>query len=86
LAIHYAKRPALIIDETSIIELPQMLDTALKQYVVGMALRDNMDTRSREIGAEELTNAAINVKTAMRLLSHDYTAATQYNTTYVGGI
>ena len=86
LAIHYAKRPALIIDETSTIELPQLLDTALKQYVVGMALRDNMDTRSREIGAEELTNAAINVKTAIRLLSTDYTAATQYDTTYVGGI
>lgn len=86
LDIYYSRNPLPAVDVNSTIELPKVLDTALKQYMTGMALRDNMDSASRVLGQEELTNAAMNVQVAMRLLSNDYTAATQYNTVYNGGI
>lgn len=86
LSVQYAKAPVTItsIDEDP--EVPHIFDIALKSYTIGMALRDNMDLQNRQVGQEWLAQAGAEVKVAMRLLSGDYTAMTQYTTEYNGGI
>jgi len=85
MTVYYSRNPLSLATLTAELELPALFDTVLKQYVVGMALRDNMDTQSRAIGADELATAAAGVANALKLLSLDYTANAHYDTTYVGG-
>lgn len=86
LVIQYARKPAVIVSIDDTIEVPDIFDSALKHYVVGMALRDNMDIQNRQVGQEILAQASSEVAIALRLLRSDYTAMTQYNTTYNGGL
>lgn len=83
--VYYAKRPIDVTSLASTIELPQAFDTALKHYVVGFALRDNMDTQNRAVAQEALAQAAAAMQVAIRLTGADFARA-DYSTTYNKGV
>jgi len=54
LGLMYSAMPKTISSVDDKLELEDIFDVALKYYVTGYALRDDMDTQNRAFGAEEL--------------------------------
>jgi len=54
LTCYYLKKPITITDINQDIEIDDVFDNAIKYYVTGKALRDDMDTQNRVVGNEEL--------------------------------
>lgn len=54
LLIYLSYSPATLVDEDSLLEISPRHDLAIVHYVAGMALRQNEDTQSRTMAAEEL--------------------------------
>ena len=52
--IWYIKLPQILTSLDQDLEIPPMFDVALKHYVIGHALRDDIDTQYREMGAESI--------------------------------
>ena len=50
----YIKIPEVLLTLSQDLEIPPMFDVALKHYVIGHALRDDIDVQYREMGAESL--------------------------------
>lgn len=55
LTIYYIKKPIDITSLTDELEIDDAFDNAIKYYVTGKALRDDMDTQNRTVGNEELS-------------------------------
>jgi len=82
LIIYYIRKPVDIVDITDSLDIDDIWETAIKYYVCGHALRDDMDTQNRQFGAEELQLYSIELKEAMENSSRDFTKSTQYKTKY----
>lgn len=54
LVLYYIKAPSTILTIEDSLEIPEIYDTALKFYITGHALRDDMDAQNRQMGLEEL--------------------------------
>ena len=54
LTVYYLKNPSTITKIEDTLEIDDIFDSAIKYYVVGKALRDDMDTQNRQVGNEEL--------------------------------
>ena len=84
--LYYYQWPVAITATSDELEVDQIWDTALKHYIVGMALRDDKDTQNREVGNEELILYKAQVNQAKGLASNDFTKRrTHYNTLYNTG-
>jgi len=82
LNIFYLRDPVTLIDENSELEVASRWDTALKFYVIGHALRDDLDTSFRTLGNEALQFYLQELALAKKSDSTDSTRATQYEVTY----
>lgn len=62
LELLYYYKPNYLTSLNDELEIADTCDAGLRHYVVGMALRDDMDTRNRAAGTEELSLYDIEVK------------------------
>lgn len=84
--IWYIKMPAQLTTLSDELELPRMFDVALKHYVVGHALRDDIETQYRQMGAECLQMYERELDIARSTNSSDGTRnPTSFTPTYRGG-
>ena len=84
--IWYIKTPAALTTVTDELELPRMFDVAIKHYVIGHALRDDIDTQYREMGAESIAWYERELKIARDTSSTNATKnAVNHSSTYRGG-
>lgn len=84
--IWYIKTPEALTTLADNLELPRMFDVALKHYVVGHALRDDLETQYREMGAESLNLYERELGIAKATNRTDGTRnATNHSSTYRGG-
>lgn len=84
LTVYYVEKPQPLTTLTDELLVNDIFDTALKQYVVGFALRDNMDTQNRAVAQEELAAASASLQVALRTVRLD-SASANYDTVYNGG-
>lgn len=70
--IYYIKKPSAITLVTDELEIDSSFDSAIKYYVVGKALRDDMDTQNRTVGNEELQFYTRELNEAMKDDMHDF--------------
>jgi len=84
--IWYIKTPAQLTTLSDELELPRMFDVALKHYVVGHALRDDIEAQYRQMGAECLQLYERELDIARSTNSSDGTRnPTSFTPTYRGG-
>lgn len=85
LTLYYLKNPTEIdsIDDT--IDTPQMYDIALKFYVVGQALMNDLDAGYQQKGATQMLQYTNHVKRAKKASTRDFTRAGQFHTVYRRG-
>lgn len=88
LKVYYIKKPDDITSVDDVPEIDSMFDAAIKYYVTGKALRDDMDSQNRKVGSEELAFYDRELKEAMKDDSLDFTRNNnkQFQTEYRGGI
>ena len=83
LSIYYIKKPVLLVELTDELELDDAFDITLKHYVVGMTLRDDLDSQNRTLGNEELVLYNNELAIAMKFTSEDFTSnISSYETPY----
>ena len=81
--IWYVRLPKVISELTDELEIHHMFDTALKHYVVGHALRDDIQEQYRQMGAESLQLYERELELAKKTNKTDGTrAASTYRTGY----
>ena len=85
LTCYYLQNPTDLVDETSDLSIPQMYDIALKFYLCGQALMNDIDAAYQQKGAAQMIIYERHVKNAKRDSSHDFTRAGQFQTTYRRG-
>ena len=78
--VYYNRRPSTVqespdLDVSVSLEIDDLFDKAIKHYVVGSALRDDMDTQNRQVGNEELLLYSNELAEAMRMSAKDFTNA-----------
>ncbi len=66
LVIYYIKKPSTITSINSTLDIGDIYDSALKFYVTGKALKDDMDAQNRAAGNEELGYYERELKEAIR--------------------
>lgn len=82
---YYLRKPDDIETIDSILSIDDNFDAAIKYYIVGKALRDDMDTQNRVVGNEELGFYDRELKEAINDDTMDFTRNnTQYSTQYKG--
>ena len=86
LTLFYIRDPADITSFNQELEIASRWHFALQQYVVGRAFMDDLDTQYQQRGATALQMYDRELKLAKSSTSMDATRATQYSTTYNGGI
>lgn len=88
LTVYYCKKPTKITSVEDELAIDSMFDSALKYYVTGKALRDDMDTQNRTVGSEELSFYERELTEIIKHDSLDFTRNdnAQYYTNYYGGI
>jgi len=85
LIIYYIRKPIPITSISQDPEIDETFDRAMKHYVVGNALRDDMDTQNRATGAEELALFEKEIREALKDDATDFTRNnSQYRTNYRG--
>lgn len=84
LTVYYLKKPTSITSLGDDIEIDDSFDSALKYYVVGKALRDDMDTQNRTVGNEELQFYDRELRQAIKDDVVDFTRSVQYKAKYQG--
>lgn len=85
ITVYYIRKPDKVSDVDSSLEIDDCFDSAIKYYVVGMALRDDMDTQNRTVGNEELTFYTRELEEALSDDTMDFTRNNiQYETSYKG--
>jgi len=83
LTVYYLKNPDDITSLDDVLEIDSIFNAAIKYYVVGKALRDDMDTQNRVVGNEELDFYARELTEAISDDEQDFTRNDiQYNTEY----
>lgn len=84
--IWYIRLAATVESVLDDLEMPRMFDVAIKHYVIGNALRDDIDEQYRQMGAESLQMYDREIDLAKSTEASDGTrSATNYATTYRGG-
>ena len=86
--VYYHERPAEInaIDlGTSVLNIDEMYDKAIKHYVIAMAWRDDQDTQNRQLAAEELQFYAMEFVSAKKHSAADNVSSSKQETTYYNG-
>jgi len=87
LIVYYTKKPSTIKSLDDELEIDSSFDTALKYYIVGKALRDDMDTMNRQVGNEELQFYMRELNEAIKDDMHDFVrAGKNYEVKYRGGL
>lgn len=82
----YIKIPDQLTSLSSTLQTPRMFDVALKHFVVGHALRDDLDVQYREMGLESLSLYDRDLQIASNTNSSDGTRnAVNHTSTYRGG-
>ena len=82
----YIRIPDQLTSLADDLEMPPMFDVAIKHYVIGHALRDDIDVQYRQMGAESLELYARELRIADETDGSDGTrSATNFNTSYRGG-
>lgn len=76
---YYVRRHTRIDDINDTLNIDELIETPLKHYIVGMALRDNQDTQNRQMGNEELRLyynmiEEYSIQKSMDFAEADYTA------------
>lgn len=66
------------------IQISTMFDKALKYYITGNALRDDLDTQSRQMGAEELALYQGELAVAKSSSAKNFNSSADRQTTYTG--
>lgn len=86
LTVYYIKKPSTITTITDTLDIDDIFDSAIKYYVTGKALRDDMDTQNRTVGNEELKFYDRELKEALKDDFLDFTRNNnkQYETRYRG--
>lgn len=85
LTVYYLKKPKDITSMEDSLEIDDIFNSAIKYYVTGKALRDDMDTQNRIVGNEELQFYDRELKEAISDDMMDFTRNnTQYSTKYIG--
>lgn len=84
--IYYVYKPSEITSLTDSLEVNDNWDQALKHYVAGRALRDDIDAQNRQMGGEELQLYMKELTEAARQSSEDFTRKTYVQTTYNRGV
>lgn len=86
LTVYYIKKPTTITSITSELEIDDIFDSAIKYYVTGKALRDDMDTQNRVVGNEELKFYDRELAEAIKDDFADFTRSSskQYEVRYKG--
>lgn len=83
--IDFVKSPITITTDLDELEVTEDFDQAIKYYITGMALRDDMDTQNRTFGAEELSLYNVILEDAKVQSELDFTKANrQYQSRYQG--
>jgi hypothetical protein len=87
LDVYYIKKPNTITSIDDSIEIDNIFDVAIKYYVTGKALRDDMDTQNRTVGNEELAFYDRELIEAIKDDYRDFTRSdnNQYKIRYNGG-
>jgi len=80
--IYYVKMPDTITSIDDDLELEELYDTMITRYVIGMCLRDDMDTQNRLVGNEELAMYNNWMKEITLQASKDLTDNNLYTTVY----
>lgn len=78
---------ALASEVTSVndtLQISSMYDKALKYYITGNALRDDLDTQSRQMGAEELALYQGELTLAKASAAKNFTFSADRQTKYIG--
>lgn len=88
LTVYYLKKPNTIMDVTDELEIDDIFDSAIKYYVTGKALRDDMDTQNRVVGNEELNFYTRELQEALTddFLDFARNDGKQYYVSYKGGV
>lgn len=88
LTVYFCKKPDTIDSIYDDLEIDSMFDSAIKYYITGKALRDDMDTQNRTVGSEELAFYDRELKEIISNDSLDFTRNdnNQFYTNYYGGI
>ena len=87
LGIYYIKIPDTLDSVDDELEIEELYNTLVKHYVVGYALRDDMDTQNRAFGNEELGLYEAELVQVTKEVAKDFVSNnTVYETSYRGGI
>lgn len=86
LTIYYIRKPVKVTLINQELEIDDVFDSAIKYYVTGKALRDDMDTQNRVVGNEELSFYERELTEAIKDSTMDYTQSSnkQYSARYKG--
>ena len=84
LVVYYVHRPATIDDVDDELELAPLCDTALKHYVCGMALRNDLDVQNRQMASEELDLYQRELRRITSISSTDKVVAKSHGVLYNG--
>ncbi len=82
LTIYYSRCPPLPIDINDDFELDECFDAALKFYICGTALRNDVDAQNRQFGAEEFALYQRDVDAIIQLAHVDSVAAAWFESHY----
>ena len=80
--VYYVKKPNKVLLASSELDINEFWHTALKYYVCGHALRDDMDTQNRQFGIEELALYELELGELQGHSSEDYAQTAEYSSNY----
>lgn len=73
LEVQYFATSNTLVNTSTPLQVPTLFDNAMKYYVTSMALRDDLDTQSRQVGSEEFRLYERELELAMKLSSTNFT-------------
>lgn len=82
LTIYYTRTPPLPDDITDDFELDECFDMALKFYICGICLRNDVDQQNRQMAAEELAMYQREIDAIIQLSQSDSVAAAWFDSHY----
>ena len=82
IVIRYVKTPDTLLNTSDQLSTPRAFDTGLKYFIVGHALRNDLDVRNTERGNSELALYDRELELAKHVSSQNGVRSTQLSTTY----
>lgn len=86
LTVYYRRLPVELTDEEDFLEVESVYDTAIKHYVVGMALFDDQDTQNTKVGLSVLKFYQNDLGTAVKTSKKDNKSNSYHESSYNRGI